>query len=119
MPERDAAAPGAQRAGRAHIVLGAGGERGGAHQPGHRRPADQGHDSDDAEEAGIRPVVKAELAEVDRRQHDQQRQQRQGDHAVGQPHERGIEGAAAIARQQAEARADQRGDERRGKPDRE
>ena len=39
----------------------------------------------------------AELGQVDRPQHDQQRQQRQRDHAVGEAHQHRVQPAAEIA----------------------
>ena len=105
-------------------ALGGGGEdeftlahrqRRAAHEPRHRRPADQGDDHDDAIEAYVFVLGQrrrqAELVEVDRRQHDQERQQRQGDHAVGQAHQQGVQPAAVIARPEADDGADDGGDE--------
>jgi hypothetical protein len=59
----------------------------------------------------------AELGQVDRRQDDQQWQQRQGDDAVGQTHQEGVQRAAVVAGQEPERGADHGGEERGGQPD--
>ena len=58
-----------------------------------------------------------ELAEVDRREHDQQRQQRQRDHRVSQPHQQGVGAAAGVACDQTDRRAEQGRGERADQAD--
>ncbi len=43
-------------------------------------------------------LAEAELGEIERAEHDEQRQQRQRDHAVGEAHQEAVEPAAEIAR---------------------
>ena len=54
----------------------------------------------------------AELLQIERREHDEQRQERQRDHAVGEAHQHRIEPAAAIAGDKSDRRAEDRGDQR-------
>jgi hypothetical protein len=83
---------------------------------GHRRPAGQRHDEDDAIERkglGLGDLDRhADLARVDGRQDDQERQHGQRDHAVSDAHQHGIEPAAEIARHDADQRADDRREQR-------
>ncbi len=95
-------------------------ERGAAHQPGHRGPAEQGDDGDDPIQADMIRLGErfgdSGLFQVDSGQHDQQRQQRQGDDPIGHSHEQGIEAAAEIAGNQTESRAENRRSQGRGNP---
>ena len=112
MAEHDARRACPQRLGSAGEVACLERERLGAHQPCRRRPAGQGHDDHDAiEREGLGLGERgrdADLCRIDRRQHDQQRQERQGDHAIGEAHQRAVEPAAEIARDDADDGAQQR-----------
>ena len=92
-----------------------------AHQPRDGRPADQHHDQQDAIEAGalgVREIRRdAELGQVDRRQHDQQRQQRQRDHRIGKAHQQRVDAAAEIACDDADQRAEHRSRDRADQAD--
>ena len=91
------------------------------YQPRDRGPADQHHDQKDAVEAGAlgtRQVLRnAELGQVDRRQHDQQRQKRQRDHRICEAHQQGVGAAAEIARDDADQGAEDRGGDRADQAD--
>ena len=96
-------------------------QRRAADQAGHRRPADQRDDDDDAVEADVfrcrQGLGQADLAEVERRQDDQQRQQRQRDHPVGGPHQERVNPAAVVSGKQSDHGADDRRGERRRQAD--
>ena len=108
---------GAETARRADKIAIAGDEGRAAHQPGCRGPADQDGKRDNAHEADVvgsrQRGRHPELIEVERRQDDQQRQQRQRDDRVGHPHQRPVGPAAEIARDEPDEGADCRRGERR------
>ena len=83
--------------------------------------AELGDQEDDTVEAhvlrGGEAFRQAELGEVDGHQHDQERQERQGDHRIGQAHEERVQGAAVVAGDKAQGGADDRRAERRGQAD--
>src|SRR5437764_709983 len=91
---------GAEAACGADEIAVAGDERGAAHQPRRRRPADQHgerYDPNDADLVGLSDALgQAELMQVERGQHDQQRQQRQRDDGVGAAHQYPIGPAAGL-----------------------
>ena len=103
---------GAEAACGADEIAVAGDERGAAHQPRRRRPADQHgerYDPKDADLVGLSDALgQAELMQVERGQHDQQRQERQRDDRVGAAHQYPIGPAAEIARGEPDKRAERR-----------
>ena len=87
MHEHDAGRAGAQRAGSTHELALAQRERRAAYQPRDCGPANERDDNGNAPEAeqrGLRPLLgDAQLGDVKRRQHDQQRQPGKRNDAIG------------------------------------
>ena len=125
MTEHDAQRSRAQRPRRAREIAGLERQCFGAHQSCDGGPAGEAHDHDDAiEREGFRLGDlgwHADLARVDGGQHDQQREQGERNHAVGEPHQDRVQPAAEIAgedtdhgaqdrRQQGPGYADQKRD---------
>jgi hypothetical protein len=96
------------------------GQRRRARQARHADPAEQGEDGDEAGDVGCRFAARqAEAAGVHRRQHHQERQRRQGEHPVRDPHQHGVRPAAAPRREQADRGAERRRGHRHREADQE
>ncbi|MDV7400769.1 hypothetical protein RZS08_55650, partial [Arthrospira platensis SPKY1] len=90
----DAQGTGTQRPGRPDVVALFLAQDGGPDEPGDGGPAEEGHQHDDAVHTA--PAVigeclgQAELGDVDGGEHDQERQQRQGDDGISEAHEEAV-----------------------------
>ena len=93
------------------------------HQARRSRPAEQGHDRDDAHDARrLRhgPLGReAGLGEVQRREHDEEGEEGGGGHPVGKAHEGRVHPASEVARDETDEGSEEGGGEGARDPDRE
>ena len=108
---------------RPHVVALAHAQGRAPHQAGGARPAEEGHDRDDAQYARRlrhRPLGRnAGLGEVQRREHDEEGEEGGGGHPVGEAHEGRVHPAPEVARDESDEGSEEGGGEGARDSDRE
>ena len=123
VPRHDPERPRPDRHPGPDVVALAHAQGGAAHQPRDARPAEQGHDHDDARDARrLRcgpPRREPRLREVHRREHDEEGEERGRGHPVREPHEGRVDPTPEVARGQPDEGSEEGGGERAREPHRE